>query len=105
MHKPTLALGIFLCVSAAAASAQTVQQCQSIERAGDMLACVSGSPPPVEQPTRTKRSHAAEKPAASVPEYNTAKARTLPDDKAPYDLLETENSKLSAKMKTLCRGC
>jgi hypothetical protein len=74
------------------AIAQT-SQCQSIPKASDRLACYDRAAPPtaVNKPATSKTPTAAEKPAASQ--------GTI------VDMLAVENSKLDAKIKTICRGC
>jgi hypothetical protein len=90
--------------------AQTTEQCQLVQRAGDLLNCYNGATPPHRpvKPKTSKASTAPYKPA--IPEAQIAAdkpASTTPtDQKADYvDELALENSKLDAKMKTICRGC
>jgi hypothetical protein len=105
------ALVILLCVSSEAGSAQTTEQCQPTQRAGDLLACYNRTAPPhtLGKPKKSKASTAPEKPAVSEAPIAVDKpvaSKTLADQKARYvDVLAAENSKLDAKMKTICRGC
>jgi hypothetical protein len=79
------------------AIAQT-SQCQSVPKASDRLACYDKAAPPT----------AAGKPAASkapaAPD-KTAGSKPQPDQTTVVDMLAVENSKLDAKIKTICRGC
>ena len=76
------------------AMAQT-SECQSIPRASDRLACYDKATPPT----------AVKKPAQS--KISTAAASKTPTDGqgSVVDMLAVENSKLEAKIKTICRGC
>src|ERR1700692_3593937 len=92
------------------AIAQTTEQCQSIQKAGDLLACYNGTAPPhtVAKPKTSKVSTAPDKPAVSKASIAVDKpaAAKKPTDRAEYvDVLAVENSKLDAKMKSICRGC
>jgi hypothetical protein len=89
---------VLLCTLSGVASAQTTQ-CQSIPKASDRLACYDRAAPPT----------AAGKPAASNPPTapDKAAASKTPNDQQGtiVDMLAVENSKLDAKIKTICRGC
>jgi hypothetical protein len=77
-----------LCMSSEAAIAQT-SECQSIPKANARLACYDKAFPPT----------TSAKPAAS-------KATTPKDQQGQIvDRLAVENSRLDAKLKTICRGC
>jgi len=92
-----VALLILLCTLSGLASAQTTQ-CQSIPKASDRLACYDKAAPPI----------AAGKSAASktTGSDKTAAASKSPTDQGPVvDKLAVENSRLYAKLKTICRGC
>jgi hypothetical protein len=80
------------------AVAQT-SQCQSLPKASDRLACYDKAAPPtaVAKPAASKTLTARDKPAAS--ETPTDGQGTV------VDMLAVENSKLDAKIKTICRGC
>ena len=78
------------------AAAQT-SSCQSIPKASDRLACYDRATPPVAAP---KPQAATSKPGASKSEPKPA-----PNQAQVVDLLAVENSKLDAKLKTICRGC
>jgi hypothetical protein len=107
----TTALVILLCMSSDVVSAQTSEQCQPIQRAGDFLACYNGSAPPhaLGKPKVPKASTATAKPAVSgapIAVDKPAASKTPTDQTEKYvDVLAVENSKLEAKMKTICRGC
>ena len=79
-----------------AALAQT-SECKST-RAGDLLACYETGAPPLAPLNHTARktATAAHKPAAS---------KAPADKEQVVDFLEAENSKLDAKLRTICRGC
>jgi hypothetical protein len=99
-----------LCMSSAAASAQTTEQCQLAHRAADLLNCYNGIAPAraPAKPKTSKAPTAPHKPAASEAPIAVSKsaASETPTDKAQYiDGITAENSKLDAKMKTICRGC
>ena len=91
--------------------AQTTEQCHSLKGAGDLIACYDGTAPS-SAPARPKRSKpAAAQDAPVISEPRIAGARTTASKASTkqnpqhFDVLEAENSKLDAKMKTLCRGC
>ena len=93
------ALVILLCMSSGVVSAQTTEQCRPTQRAGDLLACYNRTAPPdtLGKPKTSKASTAPNKPAVS---------KNPTDQRERYvDVLAAENSKLDAKMKTICRGC
>jgi hypothetical protein len=78
---------VLLCAFSEVASAQSTSQCQSIPKASERLVCYDrASPPP-----------ALSKPAASK--------TPAPQQGQFVDQLTVENSKLDAKLKTICRGC
>jgi hypothetical protein len=80
------------------AIAQT-SQCESVPWARDRLACYDKAAPPsaVRKPALSKTPTATDKPAAS---------KTPTDGQGTVvDMLAVENSKLDAKIKTICRGC
>jgi len=92
-----VALLILLCTLSEVAIAQTTQ-CQSIPKASDRLACYDRAAP----------STAVGKPAASkTTEPDKAAAPKAPTDRqgTVVDMLAVENSKLDAKIKSICRGC
>jgi hypothetical protein len=88
------------------ASVAQPAQCQSVPKASDRLACYDRINPPI----------AAGKPAPTAPD-KSAKSKTPtapakpgtsdnpPDQGRVVDMLAVENSKLDAKLKTICRGC
>jgi hypothetical protein len=88
-----------LCISSEAVSAQTTEQCQPMQRAGDLLDCYNGTARPrtLRNPKPLKASTVSDKPTAP---------KTPTDRRETYvDVLDAENSKIDAKMKTICRGC
>ena len=104
------AMIFLLCMSFDSAGAQTTEQCQLVQRAGDLLDCYNGAAPP-HRPVKRKTSKVSTAPyKPSVSEAQTAidkaASKAARDQKAQYvDELAVENSKLDAKMKTICRGC
>ena len=92
------------------AIAQTNEQCQPLQRAGDLLACYNRTAPPhtLAKPKTSRASTAPDKSAVSEAPIAADKPAESKDqtDRAKYvDVLAVENSKLDAKMKTICRGC
>jgi hypothetical protein len=84
-----------LCAFPVAASAQTTE-CRTVPKSTDRLACYDRLAPPV----AAQRSTAT--PAAQPTDRQPAAATS----NAPLaDVLAIENSKLDAKIKTICRGC
>jgi len=71
-----------------AAIGQT-SECQSIPKASARLACYDKSSPP------------------TTPAKAASKATTVPKDQQGQivDKLAVENSRLNAKLKTICQGC
>jgi hypothetical protein len=71
-----------------------IKQCLSISKATDRLACYD----------RANSPAAAGKPAIS--KSKTAAATAAPKTPLKFaDMLAAENSKLNAKLRTICRGC
>ena len=69
--------------------AQTTQ-CQSIQKPSDRLACYDKAAPPA---------------AAKTPPAGSKTASSSLDQAKVVDMLAAENSRLDAKLKTICRGC
>ena len=94
----TVALLIALCTVCGPAIAQA-SDCQSIPKASDRLSCYDKAAPPT----------AAGKPAASkipaAPDMAAGPSKTPTEQAQVVDMLAAENSKLDAKLKTICRGC
>ena len=92
-----IALLAFLCTFSEVAFAQT-PDCNSIRKAGDRLACYDKGAPPraAGKPAASKTATAPDKPAESKPPADQGQV---------VDMLAAENSKLDAKLKTICRGC
>ena len=105
------ALVILLCMASGVVRAQTTEQCQPTQRAGELLACYNKTAPPyaLGKPKASKASTATARPAVSgapIAVDKPAASKTPTDQKEKYvDVLAVENSKLEAKMKTICRGC
>jgi hypothetical protein len=90
-------LVVLLCALCQGAVAQT-SECSTIPKARDRLACYDRASPPL----------AAAKPATSKTRpapANPAASETPPEQGHAVDMLAAENSKLDAKLKTICRGC
>jgi len=92
-------------------SAQTADQCRQMQRAGDLLDCYNGTERP-HAPGKPKTSKASTAPhnaavsEAPIAVDKPAASKTPTDQRAKYiDVLDAENSKIDAKMKTICRGC
>ena len=86
------------------ASAVQTAQCQSVPKASDRLACYDRINPPTaagkHAPTAPDKSAKSKTPTAP------AKATSdNPPQGQVVDMLTVENSKLDAKLKTICRGC
>ena len=92
-----IALLALLCTFCGAALAQA-PDCKSIPKSSDRLACYDKAAPPkaVGKPAASRASAAPDKPAASA---------TPADQGQVVDMLAAENSKLDARLKTICRGC
>ncbi len=89
------AVAIFLfCVFPCQAFAQS-SECQSVPKASDRLACYDRAAPPT----------AAGKPTASKTSAKPSAPGAGQDQGTVVDMLAVENSKLDAKIKTICRGC
>jgi hypothetical protein len=101
-----VALLILLCAYPGIASAQTAEKCPPSGRAGDLLNCYNGiaPPPAVGRPKRSKDLTASTNTAAV--KDPVAGNKPASNGQAPYvDMLDVENKKLGARMKTLCHGC
>ena len=92
-----IALLAFLCTFSQVAFAQTLD-CTSTRKAGDQIACYDKAMPPsaAGKPAGSKTATAPDKPPES---------KTPADQGQVVHLLAAENSKLDAKLKTICRGC
>lgn len=93
-----IAMLIVLCTFSGAAVAQG-SPCQSIAKASDRLACYDKAAPPIAQ----ARPAAPRTPAA--PAKPAAPQTSAEQQGQAVDMLAAENSKLDAKLKTICRGC
>ena len=92
-----IALLVLLCTLSGVAIAQSAQ-CQSIPKASDRLACYDRVAPP----TAMGKPSGSETPTALT---KAGASKTSPDQGRVIDMLAVENSKLDAKIKTICRGC
>jgi hypothetical protein len=88
-----LLLTALIFVGCQAAVAQT-SECSTVPKASDRLACYDKAMPPA----------AGKKPAASETSGRPNQAAT-PSQAPLADLLATENLRLDAKIKNICRGC
>src|ERR1700726_3485782 len=87
-------LVVLLCALCQAAVAQT-SECSTIPKASDRLACYDRPAPPMAaKPATSKTRPGPANPAAS---------ETPPEQGQIVDMLAAENSKLDAKLKTICR--
>jgi hypothetical protein len=84
----------FLCTSSQVAFAYTAE-CKLLPKASDRLACYDKATPPLAVSKSSKIVTAPDKLAASK----------IPEGRRFADMLDVENSKLNAKLKTICRGC
>ena len=73
-------------------------QCQSIPKANGRLACYDRAAPPM-----AAANHTTSKTRPGL--ANPAASETPPEQGHVVDMLAAENSKLDAKLKTICRGC
>jgi hypothetical protein len=86
------ALLALLCTSSQVAFAYTAE-CKLLPKASDRLACYDKATLPLAVGKSSKT--VADKLAASK----------IPEGRRFADMLDAENSKLNAKLKTICRGC
>ena len=70
-------------------------ECSAVPKASDRLACYDRATPPV----------AAKPVKPKLPLSPVAVSTSPPDQGQVVDMLAVENSKLDAKLKTICRGC
>jgi hypothetical protein len=88
------ALLALLCTSSQVVFAYTTE-CKLLPKASDRLACYDKATPPSAVAKFSKTVAAPDKLAASK----------IPEGRRFADMLDAENSKLNAKLKTICRGC
>jgi len=70
-------------------------ECSAVLKASDRLACYDRATPPI-----------AAKPVKPKSPVSPVAASTSPPDQGQVvDMLAAENSKLDARLKTICRGC
>jgi hypothetical protein len=90
-----ISLAVLFCGLCQGAVAQT-STCSTVPKASDRLACYDRAVPPIAKSGTLKNSPSPVKSSAS--EAPNKQMNTV-------DLLAVENSKLDAKIKTICRGC
>lgn len=86
-----LLIAALICACSQSAGAQT-SECSTVPKDRDRLACYDRAMPP----------RAAK---AVAPQKKDSVSNTSPDQRKTVDALAVENSKLNAKLKTICRGC
>ena len=69
-------------------------ECSAVPKASDRLACYDKATPPV-----------AAKPVKPKFPLSPVSSTSPPDQGQVVDMLAVENSKLDARLKTICRGC
>jgi hypothetical protein len=89
-----VALLAFLCTFSEVTFAHTAE-CKLIPKASDRLACYDKAAPLFAVGESSKTVTTPDKSAASK----------TPAGRRFVDMLDAENSKLNAKLKTICRGC
>jgi hypothetical protein len=90
---------LFLFVTLSDVAIAQTSQCQSVTKASDRLACYDKAAPP----TAVGKSASSKTPTG---QDKAAGSKTPTDDQGTVvDMLAVENSKLDAKIKTICRGC
>jgi hypothetical protein len=90
MKIPPLLIALLIAAVPVCAAGQT-STCQSIQNTTERLACYDRATPPVAPPKQAAKSKSGAKPS--------------PDQAQLVDQLAVENSRLDAKLKTICRGC
>ena len=70
-------------------------ECSAVPKASDRLACYDRATPPI----------AAKPVKPKFPLSPVAASTSPPDQGQVVDMLAVENSKLDARLKTICRGC
>jgi hypothetical protein len=88
-----LPLAVFISVGQAVVA--QASECSVVPKASDRLACYDRATPPI-----------AAKPGKSkLPVSPVAASTSPPNQGQVVDMLAVENSKLDARLKTICRGC
>jgi hypothetical protein len=87
---------MILCAMPFAAAAQG-PECRTIPRATDRLACYDRAAPPVSM-------HRPPAPGSAMTRSGPPDAAQQSDTPSA-DMLAVENSRVTAKTKTICRGC
>jgi len=70
-------------------------ECSAVSKSSDRLACYDRAAPPI----------AAKPVKPKLPVSPVAAPTSPPDQGQVVDMLAVENSKLDARLKTICRGC
>jgi len=70
-------------------------ECSTVPKSSDRLACYDRATPPI----------AAKPVKHKFPPSPTAASTSPPEQSEVVDMLAVENSKLDARLKTICRGC
>jgi len=92
-----ISLVVLFCALLCQGAVAQTPECSKIQRSSDRLACYDRvTPPSAVNPARSKAPLSPDKAAAS---------RIPPDQGRVVDMLAAENSKLDARLKTICRGC
>ena len=94
-----IVLLVALCTFSEVAVAAKHAMYQSMPKARDRLACYDRAAP--RRWRRPTLQHSKTRPGPA----NPAASETPPDQGRVVDMLAAENSKLDAKLKTICRGC
>ena len=84
-----------LLVSVGQGAVAHASECSTVPKASDRLACYDRATPPV----------AANPVKPKSPLSPVAASTSPPDQGQVVDMLAVENSKLDARLKTICRGC
>ena len=92
-----------LCTFSGAALAQS-PQCQSIAKDSDRLACYDRASPPIAMAAPAASKTAAAPAKSTIPKSTIPKA-SIEQQGQVVDMLAAENSRLDARLKTICRGC
>ena len=84
-----------LLISVGQGSVAHASECSAVPKASDRLACYDRATPPI----------AAKPVKHKFPPSPTAASTSPPEQSEVVDMLAVENSKLDARLKTICRGC
>jgi hypothetical protein len=84
-----------LLISVGQGSVAHASECSAVPKASDRLACYDRATPPI----------AAKPVKPKFPLSPVAATTSPPEQGQVVDMLAVENSKLDARLKTICRGC